>query len=212
MTRAGPERESAAEFVPDTHSLKVLREAANGCHGCPLWRTATQVVFGEGKSSSRLFFVGEQPGNDEDLKGHPFVGPAGRLLDQALQSAGIARSDAYVTNAVKHFKWVQKGSRRLHKKPSAREVGACIPWLEAEIDLIAPKVVICLGATAAQAVVGPGVRVTVDRGKSLASRFERPTIVTVHPSSLLRLPPEADREAEIRHFVRDLKVAAKLAA
>jgi len=177
-----------------------------------LWKNATQTVFGAGKAHAKIVLVGEQPGNDEDLKGEPFVGPAGRLLDDALERAGIDRSQAYVTNAVKHFKWEAKGTRRLHKKPNAREVTACLPWLEAEIDLLEPEVLVLLGATAAQAVLGAGFRVSTERGKIVASRLVAKTVATVHPSSLLRLPPEADRDEEMARFVADLTVARRLVA
>jgi DNA polymerase len=202
--------EGAAAYLPDKLSLPLLREAAAGCRGCDLWKEATQTVFGEGLKKARLVLVGEQPGDEEDIKGRPFVGPAGRLLDGALEEAGIERSDAYVTNVVKHFKWVPKGSRRLHKKPNGREIGACMPWLEAEIDLIKPGVLVLLGATAAQAVMGSAFRVTESRGEVMKSRFAEKTMATVHPSSLLRLPPEADRDVEMQRFVDDLKIAARL--
>jgi len=177
-----------------------------------LWKNATQTVFGAGAERARLVLVGEQPGNEEDLRGEPFVGPAGRLLDQALERAGIDRRTAYVTNAVKHFKWEQKGTRRLHKKPGAREIAACLPWLEAEIDLLRPEVLILLGATAVQAVLGPSVRVSTERGKVVESRFSSKMLITVHPSSLLRLPPDADREAEMSRFVDELGVATRILA
>ncbi len=175
-----------------------------------MWKSATQTVFGEGPRFARLFLVGEQPGNDEDIEGHPFVGPAGRVLDRALRAAQMDRSDTYVTNVVKHFKWTRSGARRLHKKPNAREIGACIPWLEREIELIEPHVIVCLGATAAQALLGPAVRVSVDRGRPVETRFVRPAVPTVHPSSILRLPPIADRDAEFARFVADLEVARDL--
>jgi uracil-DNA glycosylase family protein len=177
-----------------------------------LYKNATQTVFGAGGVHSRLVLVGEQPGNDEDLSGKPFVGPAGRLLDEALERAGIDRETSYLTNAVKHFKWEPKGTRRLHKKPGAREITACLPWLEAEIALLEPEVLVLLGATAVQAVLGSGVRVTEQRGKVVESRLSKVTLPTVHPSSLLRLPPDADREAEMERFVADLGVAARLLA
>jgi DNA polymerase len=204
--------ETAAPYVPERRTLPSLREAAKHCRGCPLWKNATQTVFGAGKARARIVLVGEQPGNDEDLSGEPFVGPAGRILNEALERAGIDRKAAYVTNAVKHFKWEAKGSRRLHKKPNAREVTACLPWLEAEIDLLEPEVLVLLGATAAQAVLGPAFRVSEQRGKIIASRLVPKTLATVHPSSLLRLPPDADRDAEMERFVADLGVAARLVA
>jgi DNA polymerase len=209
----GPIREptvSARDFLPERLSLTSLRAAALGCQGCSLYKNATQTVFGEGRRTARLIFVGEQPGNDEDLQGKPFVGPAGRILDQALESAGIDRDDAYVTNAVKHFKWTPKETRRLHKPPSAREVAACLPWLEKEIELIGPRVLVCLGATASQALLGRQFRVTVQRGQVLTSRFCSQTLATVHPSSILRQPTSADREREMKRFVADLNVVAGL--
>jgi DNA polymerase len=198
--------------LPEKHTLPALREAAKHCQGCALYKNATQTVFGAGSAHSRLVLVGEQPGNDEDLKGAPFVGPAGRLLDEALALAGIDRKTSYVTNAVKHFKWEAKGTRRLHKKPGAREVTACLPWLEAEIELLRPEVLVLLGATAVQAVLGSGVRVSEERGTVVESRLSKVTLLTVHPSSLLRLPPDADREVEMNRFVADLSIAAKLLA
>jgi len=209
-TRPPPTGRSAAEFMPLRPTLKAMRAAAQSCRGCPLYAHATQAVFGEGAPRARLVLVGEQPGNDEDLQGHPFVGPAGRLLDRALADAGIARSDTYVTNVVKHFKWEARGKRRLHKKPGAREIGACLPWLQKEIELIHPDVVVLLGATAAQALLGRDFRVTLNRGRPLAADFAPHALATVHPASLLRLPPQADRDREIRRFVHDLQVAASL--
>ncbi len=200
---------TAAQYLPAVVTLRSLTEGARGCRACPLWRRGTQTVFGEGPTTARAVLVGEQPGNDEDLSGHPFVGPAGRMLDRGLEEADIPRSDIYVTNVVKHFKWVAKGKRRLHTKPNAREIGACIPWLDAEIALLEPDLVVCLGATAAQAVIGPDFRVTVRRGAVESSRFGYPAIATVHPSSLLRLPPEADRKVEWGRFVADLREVAR---
>lgn len=199
--------------VPESEDWDVVRKAARKCTACPLYKTGTQTVFGEGSYTSKLVFIGEQPGDAEDLAGKPFVGPAGQLLDRALVDAGIDRELAYVTNAVKHFKWVPSGKRRLHKTPSPREVAACRPWLEAEMRIVKPKVVVCLGSTAAQDVLGPEVRVMRDRGKFVKSSFCDQTFVTVHPSSLLRAPDEASREEAYRLFVADLKkVARKLAA
>ena len=189
---------SAAQFLPDRLTLPALREAARHCRGCPLYRNATQTVFGTGRKSARLILVGEQPGNDEDLSGEPFVGPAGKVLDRALADAGIERGDAYVTNVVKHFKWVPAGRRRLHKKPNAREIGACLPWLDKEIELIRPHVLVCLGATAAQAILGPSFRVTRQRGLVLTSGFSEQTVATIHPSSILRQSTGEDREREFR--------------
>jgi uracil-DNA glycosylase len=201
---------TAAPFVPASRSLNKLREAARSCRGCPLWKTGTQTVFGEGPAKARVIMVGEQPGDREDLEGRPFVGPAGRLLDQALITAGIDRDDVYVTNAVKHFKWEPVGKRRLHKKPSAREVAACRPWFNAELEAVQPEVVVALGATAAQNLMGAQFRVTQSRGKifrdtPIASAF----VATVHPSSILRGDPE-EREASLAAFVADLKVVARL--
>jgi DNA polymerase len=201
---------SAREFLPAQLSLTSLREAARTCQGCDLYQNATQTVFGEGQRSSRVMLIGEQPGNDEDLQGKPFVGPSGRLLDEALASAGIDRDDAYVTNVAKHFKWTPQGKRRLHKTPGAREIAACLPWLEKEIELIKPEVLVCLGATAAKALLGREFRVTEQRGQVVPSKFDIRTVATVHPSSILRLPATADRESAMERFVADLKVVAGL--
>lgn len=187
-----------------------LRAEAKHCRACPLWENATQTVFGEGRIDSRLVMVGEQPGDQEDLSGHPFVGPAGKLLDQALKEAGIPREEAYVTNAVKHFKWEPRGKRRLHQKPNSREMAACKPWLEAELLVIRPAVLLCLGATAAATVLGSSVRVLRDRGRVLASEYCEQTLVTVHPSSLLRAPDEESRREGMELFVEDLRVVARL--
>jgi uracil-DNA glycosylase len=199
---------TAAEYLPSRLSLKALREAADGCRACPLWRAGTQTVFGEGRKAARLLLVGEQPGDREDLAGRPFVGPAGRLLDEALEEAGIDRADAYVTNAVKHFKWEPRGKRRIHQKPNASEIAACRPWLEAELAVVEPRVLVCLGATAAQALLGRGVRVTRDRGRPLESELAPVAFATVHPSSILRAPDETSRQRERALFVDDLRVAA----
>ncbi len=201
---------SALEFLPSRLSLKSLREAASSCEGCPLYQNATQTVFGKGPGSSRVMLVGEQPGNDEDLQGKPFVGPAGRLLDQALAATGIDRDGTYVTNVVKHFKWTGRGKRRMHKTPSAREIAACLPWLEKEIELIKPDVLVCLGATAAKALLGRDFRVSVQRGQALPSQFAAHTVATVHPSSILRQPTSADRQRAMEHLIADLKVVAGL--
>jgi uracil-DNA glycosylase family protein len=187
-----------------------LRAAARGCRGCPLYRNATQTVFGKGRLSARVVLVGEQPGNDEDLEGEPFVGPAGRVLDEALEAAGIARADAYVTNVVKHFKWTPAGKRRLHKKPSAREIGACRPWLDQEIALIKPEVLVCLGATAAQALLGRQFRVSVQRGRAVATELAPHALATIHPSAVLRQQTPEDRRREMARFTADLEVAANL--
>jgi uracil-DNA glycosylase len=201
---------SAADFIPpDAKDLESLRRAALSCRGCELWSRATTTVFGEGPASARVVMVGEQPGDVEDTRGAPFVGPAGRVLDDALDRAGIPRSDVYVTNAVKHFKWepYAGGRRRLHKKPSRAEVRACHPWLDAEVAVIKPKLVCCLGVTAAESVIGPGVRVGEARGRLIALPGGGQAMVTVHPSSVLRGPPE-EREQAMSAFVTDLKMAA----
>jgi uracil-DNA glycosylase len=203
-----PEAESAAPFLPERLSLTSLRGAAQGCRGCHLWKVGTQTVFGEGRARSRLLLVGEQPGDKEDLAGRPFVGPAGRLLDESLDEAGIDRTGVYVTNAVKHFKWIARGKRRIHQKPNWSEIAACRPWLEAEIAVIKPDVLVCLGATAAQALLGRDVRVTRDRGRPLESALAPLAFATVHPSSILRAPDEESRQRERALFVDDLRVAA----
>ena len=196
---------SAADFVPKRRTLPALRAAAAGCRGCPLWARATQTVFGEGPARARVMLVGEQPGNDEDLAGKPFVGPAGRVLGRALEAAGMARSEVYVTNVVKHFKWEPKGKRRIHAKPNQMEIAACLPWLEAELDVVRPQVVVCLGATAAHALLGPKFRVTKQRGEWVPARWAPHVMATVHPSAVLRAPDEASRHAEMERFVADLK-------
>jgi uracil-DNA glycosylase len=204
---------SAADFIPPRPTLPTLRAAAASCRGCDLWLNATQTVFGEGPRGADVMFVGEQPGDQEDLKGHPFVGPAGRLLDAALEEAGIDRRKVYVTNAVKHFKFVRKEltRRRLHKKPSAGEVRACNPWLQEEIRLVHPKMIVALGSTAAQALLGSSFRVTEKRGRLVQSDGAGPVLATVHPSSVLRAPDEA-REQARREFFRDIKRAAEALA
>jgi len=201
---------SAAQFLPPRVTMTSLRAAARECHGCPLYRNATQTVFGKGKLSARVMLVGEQPGNDEDLQGAPFVGPAGRILDKALDAAGIARADAYVTNVVKHFKWTPAGKRRLHKKPSAREIDACRPWLDQEIALVKPEVLVCLGATAAQALLGREFRVSVQRGQEVATLLAPHALATIHPSAVLRQRSPEDRERELARLTTDLEVAASL--
>ncbi|HVH89523.1 MAG TPA: UdgX family uracil-DNA binding protein [Terriglobales bacterium] len=198
---------SAADFLPERKALPSLREAARGCRGCDLWMRGTQTVFGEGRVGAEVMMVGEQPGNDEDLQGRPFVGPAGKILDKALQAAGIERDDVYVTNAVKHFKWEPRGKRRIHKKPSGMQIAACRPWFDEEVEVVKPKVIVCLGATAAQALLGRDFRVTQTRGKVI-STGEIPIIATVHPSSILRAPDDASRHAEMAHFIDDLRVVA----
>jgi uracil-DNA glycosylase family protein len=196
---------------PDTDSWSALREAARGCTACHLYKRATQTVFGEGPVDAAIMLVGEVPGDYEDVAGKPFVGPAGKIMDRGLEEAGIDRKKVYVTNVVKHFKWEPSGKRRLHKKPNSREIAACRPWLEAEIRLIHPKLVVLLGATAAQSIFGPSFRVTRERGKVLSSHLAGRVVATVHPSSLLRQPDEASREREYRRFVADLRIAAKAA-
>jgi len=197
---------TAAELVPARRSLPALRDAARGCRACPLWKRGTQTVFGEGAARARLMLVGEQPGDREDVSGRPFVGPAGRLLDRALEEAGIARADAYVTNVVKHFKWVPSARKsRLHQKPNAREVGACLPWLEAEIDTVRPRALVCLGSTAAQALLGREARVTRIRGAFVRSSLAPLVTATVHPSSILRARGDDERRRETQRFVEDLR-------
>ena len=189
-------------------SLGHLARCAQTCRNCPLYRNATQTVFGEGSAKASVVFIGEQPGDQEDLQGHPFVGPAGKLLDRCLSEAGLDRGQIYVTNAVKHFKWEPAGKRRLHKKPSAREIAACRPWLEAELHLIQPRLVVALGATAAQTLMGPSFRVTKERGRFITTEWAKCFTATVHPSSLLRARPE-EREKEIQQFVADLRKVAE---
>ncbi len=201
----------ATPFLPREHELDKLRAAAAGCEGCDLYRTGTQTVFGEGPPRALVMLVGEQPGDQEDRAGKPFVGPAGRLLDEALEEAGIDRSRVYVTNAVKHFKWEARGKRRIHSKPSAREIRACRPWLEAELGEIEPRVIVVLGATAAQALLGSSFRVTQQRGKALENTGLAPYVVaTVHPASVLRAPDPEARESEGRAFVHDLRTVKQL--
>jgi DNA polymerase len=198
--------------VPDTRSLPKLRAAAADCKACDLWKTGTQTVFGEGATGAEIVFVGEQPGDKEDLAGKPFVGPAGRVLDEGLAAAGIDRRLAYVTNAVKHFKWEARGKRRIHKKPNAFELTACRPWLDAELDAVRPKVLVALGATAAQSLLGRQFRVTKERGFPVESDLAPYVVATVHPSSILRQSTSAEREAAMAAFVADLEVVAELLA
>jgi len=198
-----------AAHPPTTHSLTKLRTAAAGCRACPLWRTGTQTVFGEGSDHAALLVVGEQPGDREDIEGHPFVGPAGNLLDRALEANGVPRDEVYITNAVKHFKWEPRGKRRLHKTPAQREIDACLPWLEAELAAVEPRVILCLGATAARAVMGGKVRVTENRGHPLRSPLGKDVIITIHPAYILRL--RSDMEQAFALFVGDVAAAAKLA-
>lgn len=202
---------SATDFIPPRASLRTLREAAKRCRGCALFMVGTQTVFGEGAASARVMLVGEQPGDQEDREGHPFVGPAGRLLDEALEEAGIDRSEVYVTNAVKHFKWDrgEKSKRRIHKKPNDTEIRACHPWLEEEMKLVQPEVVVCLGATASQALLGKSFRVTKSRGRRISAAFADAVFATVHPSSILRAPDSAARELARREFVADLRRVAR---
>ena len=198
-------------LIPATRSLDELRHAAAGCTACDLYKNATQTVFGEGETGGRVMFVGEQPGDREDLAGEPFVGPAGRVLDEGLEAAGIDRRDAYITNVVKHFKWEARGKRRIHKKPNALEIAACRPWLDAEIQAVSAQLVVCLGATAAQALLGRDFRITKQRGQFFEGLLGPTVTATVHPSSILRAPDEAARRAEFDAFVADLrKVAARL--
>jgi len=206
-----PEKQTAAAWLPDRVTISSLREAAAGCKGCGLWASATQTVFGEGRRHAPLMLVGETPGNDEDLAGRPFVGPAGRLLDRGLADAGIDRDAAYVTNVVKHFKWEPRGKRRLHRRPDAGEIGACLPWLQAEIACIQPRVLVCLGATAAQALLGRAFRVTRRRGELVASPLAPYVLATIHPSAILRKPDE-EREQEMERFVADLRIARRILA
>ena len=186
-------------------TLNNLREEAADCKACDLWRRGTQTVFGEGKQTSTVMFIGEQPGDKEDVSGRPFVGPAGALLDKALLEAGIDRSKVYVTNVVKHFKWEPRGKRRIHKKPNALEIAACRPWLEAEISVVKPKAIVCLGSTAAQAVIGPKFRVSIQRAQFVESPLAPLVTATVHPSSILRAPTDEARHLETRRFIDDLK-------
>jgi DNA polymerase len=195
--------------VPVRPSLQSARAAARDCRACDLWKRATQTVFGEGPANAEVMLVGEQPGDTEDLSGHPFVGPAGQLLDQALQKAGIDRSSVYVTNVVKHFKWEPRGKRRIHEKPRVSEIGACRPWLDVEISLVKPRAIVCLGATAAQTLLGRGFKVTASRGRLVPSPLAPIVVATVHPSSILRTPEPARRRLEMRRLVADLGVVQR---
>src|SRR5438270_5581582 len=210
MPHAHEELQSAAPLVPERPTLTRLRTAAASCTGCDLYKRGTQTVFGEGLVKARAVLVGEQPGDQEDKAGRPFVGPAGKLLDKALEEAGIDRKLVYVTNVVKHFKWTAKGKRRLHEKPNSREIAACRPWLEAELAVLKPDVLVCLGATAAQALLGKSFKVTRMRGEILQHELVRAIMATVHPSSILRAPDEEARHREMELFVRDLKRIAPL--
>jgi uracil-DNA glycosylase len=200
---------SAAPFVPKTTSVRALNAAAHACRGCDLYKHATQVVFGAGPKGAHVLFVGEQPGDQEDRQGEPFVGPAGALLDKALADAGIPRDTVYLTNAVKHFKWEPRGKRRIHKKPRMSEVKACRPWLEAELRAIKPDVVVCLGATAAQSVLGSQFKLMAQRGQLLTSELAGKVVATIHPSSVLRAPDSEGRRAAYEMLVGDLKLVAR---
>jgi len=204
----GEEISGAATLIPDRPTLKSLRAAAAGCTACPLHENATQTVFGEGLMRARLMLIGEQPGDREDIEGHPFVGPAGRILDEALDKAGIERADAYVTNVVKHFRWTPKGKRRIHQAPRAEEIKACAPWLEAELDVVDPELMVCLGATAVRAVIGSKARVMKDHGELWESKLGRTAMPTLHPSAILRADPE-DRDDAMAMLVGDLGVARR---
>lgn len=201
------QKTSAASWVPATRDLAVLRAAAPACRGCELYARATQVVFGEGPEDANVVMVGEQPGDEEDQRGHPFVGPSGRLLSKAMHEAGLDREKIYVTNAVKHFKFLERGKRRIHAKPSGIEISACRPWLEAELASIEPELVVCLGATAAQSLMGRDFRITAERGKFFPHRWAKQLFATVHPSAVLRMPERYDEEFEL--FVQDLSRVAE---
>jgi uracil-DNA glycosylase len=209
MPPRGQAGASAADFLPPKLDLESLREASAGCRGCDLWRVGTQTVFGEGAHHAEVMFVGEQPGDQEDRQGKPFVGPAGKVLDEALVAAGIDRDTTYVTNAVKHFKWQARGKRRIHQKPNWAEMTACRPWLEAELEVVGPRVLVLLGATAAQTLLGREFRVTQSRGRLIESPLAEHVTATVHPSSILRGEP-AEREANFAAFVDDLRIVADL--
>jgi DNA polymerase len=202
------DKKSAADLIPDRPSIARVRAAAKDCRACDLYKRGTQTVFGEGAMKA-LMLVGEQPGDAEDLSGHPFVGPAGKLLDRALEEAGIDRAAVYVTNVVKHFKWEPRGKRRIHKKPNAGEIAACRPWLDTEIQLVKPRAIVCLGATAAQALLGRQFKVTAHRGEFMPSPLAPLVLATVHPSSLLRAPDEETRRRETRRFIDDLRSVAR---
>lgn len=209
MAKREPPR-TAAPLVPKRPTLGKLQRAAATCQACPLWERGTQTVFGEGRAGARVLFVGEQPGNEEDLSGRPFVGPAGKLLDRLLDEVGIDRAEVYVTNVVKHFKWEPRGKRRIHQKPNAREIQACTPWLQAELDVVKPLVVVCLGATAAQALLGRSFRVTRERGRFVPSPLAPFVMATVHPSAVLRSPDDETRREERRRLADDLSRVAEV--
>jgi DNA polymerase len=206
---AEPEPNDATPFLPDRHSLKALREAAADCRGCHLWRPATQTVFGDGRRSSRVMLVGEQPGDREDRAGRPFVGPAGRELDRGLEAAGIDRAETYVTNVVKHFKFEERGRRRIHQTPKRFEIDACRPWLDAELEVVKPEALVLLGATAAKALLGSSFRVTKHRGELLDCELAPLVAATIHPSAILRAPDDEARQGEREAFATDLRVIAR---
>jgi uracil-DNA glycosylase len=208
VPRTSDTTSAAAELIPARPTIPSLQSAAQGCRACELWQKGTQTVFGEGRSAADVMLVGEQPGDKEDIAGRPFVGPAGHLLDTALEEAGIDRRRAYVTNVVKHFNWVPKGKRRIHRKPNMSHITACRPWLDAEIDVVKPRALVCLGATAAQAIIGRHFKVSQQRGELVECDLAPIVTATVHPSSLLRVPPDVDRDAEIERFVSDLRRVA----
>jgi len=209
-----PEPEPGHEYpdLPETKSIAAWRDAAAHCKACDLWKKATQTVFGEGKRTAKVMFVGEQPGDKEDIAGRPFVGPAGHVLDDALEAAGIDRRKVYVTNAVKHFNFIRRGKRRIHKKPNAEEIAACRPWLDAELAVVKPRVLVCLGATAAQALLGRQFRVTQQRGQFVETSLASLVTATVHPSSILRAPDEETRRQEMKAFIEDLSLVAQALA
>ncbi|HVX10597.1 MAG TPA: UdgX family uracil-DNA binding protein [Pirellulales bacterium] len=208
MAKHPPTTRSAADFLPARKSLASLRQAARDCQGCELYRHATQTVFGEGSAHAKMILIGEQPGDREDVEGRPFVGPAGQLLDQALAAAGIDHDEIYITNAVKHFKWIERGKRRLHKKPGSRELAACRPWLSSEIEVLRPQGLICLGATAAQALLGPAFRITKQRGRIFPQDgLSYWVLATFHPSAVLRAPDEASRHQMRNELIADLHTA-----
>ncbi len=205
------DRSTVPELIPEHPTLRKVRDAAKDCRACDLYKRGTQTVFGEGPPKAEVMFVGEQPGDAEDVAGHPFVGPAGRLLDRALQEAGIDRTRVYVTNVVKHFKWEPRGKRRIHAKPNGAEIAACRPWLDTEIALVKPRILVALGATAAQALFGKSFKVTEHRGRFIESPLATRVTATVHPSSILRARDDTSRHAEMKRFVQDLaRVAAEL--
>ena len=203
------EQTSAAEFLPKRRDLESLHAAARSCEGCDLYKNATQTVFGEGAEHANIILVGEQPGDMEDRQGHPFVGPAGRMLDKALSEARISRDEVYITNAVKHFRWIQRGKRRLHQKPAVRQIMACKPWLEAEIESIHPKLIVCLGATATQSILGKVVPIGQARGKFFNGQRGEAVFITIHPSAIFRQREKSEREAEYRRFVADMRLVER---